>query len=406
MFRTKNADSYGYQRTFFSGNSAQDTVDELSVGLFEPNARTSNVEIFAVEERRIRGIMQRFGIRFDEALLGYDWVRLSRIMMQLRGVVYTHMPVVLPDILDGNAPASFVEYTPLPERLTLPEDLDVFMTSMNTIRYVKERPEWATRYGLFNQRLQGQSFTEENGQDAVRTGFWMLPREIVDIVFAADETLARRAFAIFEQVQFAEGHDGLFHMPIHGIHSSEPHYAPLRAWSDMLYDVPAEIRYPHGGEIPNYEMAAVRSHRMVFERAVQQNPKITDHLINSFLLFEETVLALADKIPNDQQRRDVVKYMMSLYKTPFFHVIPPDTEDHRVRSLIARHPSIALNNRFMKAIHDHDTVSTTRGEMSVAGVIQSFRELVEPYAQRLGIDPGPTENSGNTMASSAERASM
>jgi hypothetical protein len=49
--------------------------------------------------------------------------------------------------------------------------------------------------------------------------------------------------------------------------------------------VPAEIQYPSGDEIPNYEMTATRVQRMAFQRALEQNPELENVLINYFQNF-------------------------------------------------------------------------------------------------------------------------
>jgi hypothetical protein len=383
--KTGSEHAYRYDRYFLNGKTAQNTVDALSTGLFEVNARTPNAVVFEAEKARISKLLHRLGIPFNEELLGYDWAQLSEIMMKIRGVVYNHVPVITKDIITRPDFPNFVECAPMPEEHALPADLDVFLSSTTTIRYVKERPDWSTRYGLFNQRLQGQTFREEGGQDAVRTGFWMLPPEVVDIAFDADPVLAQQAFSRFGQMQFAVGHDGLFHMPIHGIHQEEPHYDRLREWSDLLYDVPAEIQYPHGGQIPNYEMLAVRSHRMAFNRAAEHNPAIVDWLIRSFVEYEAIVMQLADRIDGSTESDHFMKYMMTLYKTPLFHVVPPDTQDPRILELAQWHPYIMLNNRLMNAIHRSDTIHTTEGALHVGAVIGKFKSMLLPFAKEKGL---------------------
>jgi|GEM_PF-6628383 len=81
-------------------------------------------------------------------------------------------------------------------------------------------------------------------------------------------------------------------MPIHGIYRENPHYPHLRAWSDYLYDVPAEIQYSSGAEIPNYEMTATRVQRIAFQKALEQNPELEDVLLNFFQNF----ITLVEKI--------------------------------------------------------------------------------------------------------------
>lgn len=377
--------TYKCNRYFLRGENPQETVDHLSEGLFGPNARTSNAEVFKFERRRLNRLLTRFGLTLDEELLGYDWSLLSQHMMNIRGLVYNHVPIVLKDIFAEERYPNFIECAPFPDQLQLPEDLEVFLSSMRTTRYVKERPDWSTRYGFFNQRLQGQTFTKEGGQDAVRTGFWMLPSEVVDTAFDANPVLAQRAFALFGQMHIATGHDGLFHMPIHGIHREEPHYESFRSWSDLLYDVPAEIKYPHGGEIPNYEMLAVRTHRMAFNRAARKNHAIIDWLIDSFVKYEAVVMQLADRIKESVMSDNFVKYMISLFKTPLFHVIPPQTQDPRVLELLRKHPYIGLNNRLMSAIHQSDVIHTTDGELPVTEVINRFKVMLMAFATEKGL---------------------
>ena len=89
------------------------------------------------------------------------------------------MPVILPDIYAQHSPKNVEEWFPFPELLR--DDLDVFISSMTSMRFVKERPEWVARYGLFNSRVKGQTVHRPWEQVAVRTGFWMLPTEALQI---------------------------------------------------------------------------------------------------------------------------------------------------------------------------------------------------------------------------------
>jgi len=148
-------------------------------------------------------------------------------------------------------------------------------------------------------------------------------------------------------------------MPIHGIYRENPHYPHLRAWSDYLYDVPAEIQYPSGDEIPNYEMTATRVQRMAFQRALKQNDKLEEILLDNFERFIDLIEKICDLIPIDQDKNDFRVFMLSFYKTSLFHVIHPDSENPRLKSIIGRYPFLLKNNKLMRAIHNRDTVQTT-----------------------------------------------
>mgnify|MGYP006350152907 FL=1 len=175
-------------------------------------------------------------------------------------------------------------------------------------------------------------------------------------------------------------------MPIHGIYRENPHYPHLRAWSDYLYDVPAEIQYPSGDEIPNYEMTATRVQRKAFQRAKEQNPRVEDVVIQSFENFILEIEKILPSIPDEKDRNDFLVFMLSWYKTSFFHVISPDSDNTRVKNILQKYPFIAKNNKFMRAIHAKDTIQTTVGVVPVEAVIKKYRDAFEPYARSVGID--------------------
>jgi hypothetical protein len=381
---------YTYGRYFLENRDDDALLQDLEQRLFRPNMETPNDVIRASERHRMQKLMQRYGVEFDPELFGYDWDKLSYIVAKLRGMVYNHVPVVMPDLYAGQDMDEFVEHTALPKGCKLPEDLDVFVTSMTSMRMVKERPSWVTRYGLFNQRRMGQTVQQPHEQQATRTGFWMIPHEVLERMFDADADASSQAFRIFCSTQFAEGHDGFFHMPIHGIYRENPHYSNLRAWSDLLYDVPEEIKYPNGSTIPNYEMAAVRSHRNMYRRALTQNPKLDDILIHRFEQYTALVEQTVAKMQKTDDAAACAKYMMTLAKTPLFHVIDPDTEDPRIRAIAERHPCITKNNKMMRALHATDHVHTTQGQIPVQEVIDQWRDAVTAYAEKIGlVQPSP-----------------
>lgn len=384
---------YHYKRFYLNCNDPEALSRDLADHLFRPNAETPNETIIAFERKRLQRVMQKYGVQFSPELFGFDWDKLTKAVSKLRGMAYNHLQVVMPDLYDGKDMDEFVEFTTLPPDMHVPEDLDVFVTSMTSMRFVKERPEWVTRYGLLNQRKMGQTVKEPHKQDATRTGFWMLPPEALRLGIEANEKEMKRALQIFSQMQLPQGHDATFHMPIHGIYRENPNYEALRGWSDLLYDVPPEIQYPNGSAIPNYEMLAVRTHRKAYQRALEANPKIDDVIIDAFVQFEKCIRKVADGIPDERDREHFTKLMMNLYKTPFFHVIDPDTNDSRVEELRQKYPYITKNNKLMRALHATDLVHTTRGSIPAQEVVDDWRDRVVPYAQEKGIldPPGAKE---------------
>lgn len=148
-------------------------------------------------------------------------------------------------------------------------------------------------------------------------------------------------------------------MPIHGIYRENPHYPHLREWSDYLYDVPAEIQYPSGDQIPNYEMTATRVQRLAFQRALKQNPKLEEVLIASFERFIDEIEKICLSIDNEEDKNDFRIFMLSFYKTSLFHVIHPDSENPRMKAIVQRYHFLLKNNKLTRAIHNKDTIQTT-----------------------------------------------
>lgn len=299
----------------------------------------------------------------------------------MRGTWYlTHSRVIrdlIPSFRDSGFHPTMDYPYPLPEKES--EHFTARFDALQSFHPASEH-DWIHRFAIVNR------IAKTDHREELRIGVHMIDDVVLDILQKLPEGL--RALRRFQRFATWANHDQTSHGAFH------PNANPgFTEWSNDLLTPPI-VTYSALTPIPNYELLSCIAHRKYAGYIFQQRPDIRVALINDFHALNTDMESVAQKIRNGAPlpeslqsatrasvATDIHKFMMTIGKSMFFHIISPD--EPAVAGLIEKYPFIGKNNKLMRAIHSLDGIPL----VSSGGAIVPSEEIIRRYHAQLPAEP-------------------
>ena len=216
---------------------------------------------------------------------------------------------------------------------------------------------------------------DRNGK-ALSIPVWDIDGEVIDLMFQTNPEISEKIFKCFGVLGSIANHDGTSHA---GLFFQEKRPEAKKVIQKSVLYVKSFVSSQDGSEPLHYEMFSAMLHKLGFEAACNQNPKLRKEVIKLFRYIVISIERLARNVQPEFQQ-PLIDYWIYIAKFNFGSLIPIDCKE--ISDLRKKHPAMSRNNRFINGVHTK-SFETLDGETISAEAY--LKQYVTEYEESLHL---------------------